>query len=60
MKFTLEVDLSQTADDPRDELGRILRYWAGAMKQLDDLGPGDRQDIYDFAYTKVGSWTITE
>ena len=53
VKFTLEVDLSQTADDPRDELG-------GAMKQLDNLGPGDRQDIYDSAYTKVGSWTITE
>ena len=25
------------------------------MKQLDGLTVGDRQDIYDSAYTKVGS-----
>jgi hypothetical protein len=43
----------------RGELGRILRYWGGAMKQLDCLAPGDQRDIYDSAYTKVGSWTVT-
>jgi hypothetical protein len=58
VKFTLEVNLAGMAD-PRDELGRIIRYWGGAMKQLDGLKPGDRQDIYDSAYTKVGSWTVT-
>jgi hypothetical protein len=58
VKFTLEVNLAGMAD-PRDELGRILRYWGGAMKQLDRLAPGDQQDIYDSAYTKVGSWAVT-
>jgi hypothetical protein len=27
------------------ELGRMLRYWGGAMEDLDDLAPGDSQDI---------------
>jgi hypothetical protein len=56
VRFTLEVDLSDMAH-PRDELGRILRYWAGAMKDL-ELAPGDKQDIYDSAYQRVGSWTV--
>ena len=58
VRFTLEVELPDVAD-PRAELGRILRYWGGAMKQLDGLRPGDRQDIYDSAYAKVGAWTVT-
>ena len=29
------------------------------MKQLDGLRPGDRQDIYDSAYAKVGAWAVT-
>jgi hypothetical protein len=58
MKFVLEVDLSHL-DDARAELGRILRYWAGAMKQLDNLSPGDGQDIYDSRYAKVGFWAVT-
>jgi hypothetical protein len=58
VKFVLEVDLRDDAD-ARTELGRILRYWGGAMKQLDGLVPGYQQDIYDSAYTKVGSWTVT-
>jgi hypothetical protein len=54
----LDVNLPDDAD-LRGKLGRILRYWGGAMKQLDCLAPGDQQDIYDSAYTKVGSWTVT-
>jgi aminoglycoside phosphotransferase (APT) family kinase protein len=58
VKFVLEVELTESAD-PRAELGRILRYWGGAMKQLDGLAPGQRQDIYDSGYAKVGSWAVT-
>jgi hypothetical protein len=58
VKFTLEVNLAGMAD-PCNELGRILRYWGGAMKQMDGLAPGDQQDIYDSASAKVGSWTVT-
>jgi hypothetical protein len=57
VKFTLEVDLSAMGE-PRDELGRILRYWGGAVKQLDGLKPGDGQEVYDSGYAKVGSWKV--
>jgi len=40
------------------ELGRILRYWGGAMKQV-ELKPGQEQDIYDSAYRPVGHWAVT-
>ncbi len=59
VQFVLEVDLSQTAGDLRTELGRILRYWGGAMKQLDDLESGHKQDVYDSAYNWVGSWAVS-
>ena len=29
------------------------------MKQFDHLEPGDSQDIYDSAYKRVGSWTVS-
>jgi hypothetical protein len=61
MRFVLEVDLPDGAGDRRaaDELSRILRYWAGGVRQL-ELGPGAAQDIYDSAYAKVGSWRIID
>jgi hypothetical protein len=58
VRFVLDVNLAEDAD-VRGELGRILRYWGGAMKQLDDLAPGDKQDIYDCAYNRVGLWTVS-
>lgn len=45
--------------DVSAEVGRILRYWGGAMKDLDDLEPGDKQDVYDAAYNRVGSWSVS-
>ncbi len=61
MKFVLEVDISNmTAEaEAATELGRILRYWAGAMKQI-ELEPGQGSDIYDSAYRHVGSWAVTD
>jgi hypothetical protein len=55
VRLTLEVDLSGMGY-PRDELGRIVRYWAGALKNV-DLTAGDKHHIYDAAYQRVGSWT---
>jgi hypothetical protein len=63
MRFVLEVDLAAgklTGEDRAAELGRILRYWAGAMKQMPPLAPGDRQDLSDSDYTVVGSWRVEE
>jgi hypothetical protein len=61
MRFVLEVDLPDAAADSSaaDELSRILRYWAGGVRQM-ELVPGVGTDIYDSAYTKVGAWRITE
>lgn len=41
-----------------DELGRVLRYWAGNLKHY-ELKPGDGSAIFDSAYREVGSWAIT-
>ena len=62
MRFVLEVDLETGAlagDRRGDELGRILRYWGGSMKQV-PLDAGARQDLYDSGYTRVGEWWIEE
>jgi hypothetical protein len=60
MRFVLEVDLDAgalTGETRGAELGRIMRYWGGAMKQL-PLNPGDRQELMDSAYTAVGEWRV--
>ena len=50
----LEVDLDTWAGDAAAELGRILRYWDGAVKQI-DLSQPQSQDLYDSTYaTPVG------
>ena len=62
MRFVLEVDLTAGAlagEDRAAELGRILRYWGGSMKQV-ELSPGARQDLYDSTYVAVGSWRIED
>ena len=60
MRFVLEVDLDAGAlggERRAEELGRILRYWGGSMKQV-TLDAGTRQDLYDSDYTLVGSWRV--
>jgi hypothetical protein len=60
MRFVLEVDLEAGAlagDDRGAELGRILRYWGGALQDV-PLEPAAREDLYDSAYAKVGVWWV--
>lgn len=57
MKFVLEVDLDAVRDAPPEELGRILRYWAGNVKHY-PLTAGSGETIMDSAYSPVGSWRI--
>jgi hypothetical protein len=62
MRFVLEVDLDAGAmpgEKRAEELGRILRYWGGSMKQV-ALDAGAHQDLYDSGYTRVGEWRIEE
>ena len=37
--MTLDIDLDALSGDHATEIGRILRYWGGAMKQLDLTQP---------------------
>jgi hypothetical protein len=60
MRFVLEVDLDAGAlagEDRAAELGRILRYWGGSMKQV-ALEPGARQELMDSAYAPGGEWRV--
>jgi hypothetical protein len=62
MRFVLEVDLDAGAlagEHRAEELGRILRYWGGAMKQV-PLETGSRQDLMDSDYTAGGTWRIED
>ena len=62
MRFVLEVELEAGAlagENRAAELGRILRFWGGSMKQV-ALSPGARQDLYDSGYAPVGSWRIED
>jgi hypothetical protein len=59
VKFILEVDMTRVQGDPGAELGRILRYWGGAMKDI-ELTEGATQALYDSAYQQVGRWIVTE
>jgi hypothetical protein len=62
MRFVLEVDLDAGAlagGDRAAELGRILRYWGGAMKQV-PIEAGSRQELYDSGYTAVGQWRVED
>jgi hypothetical protein len=61
MKFVLEVDLDGMTSDgvAGKELGRILRYWAGAVQQV-ELKPGQGSAVYDSAYREVGRWSVTD
>jgi hypothetical protein len=53
MTLTIEINLAQLPDPKRAELGRILRYWGGAAKQLDLTAPFE-QPLMDSAYRPVG------
>jgi hypothetical protein len=61
VKFVLEINLADMALDGEagQELGRILRYWGGAMRQV-ELKPGSGSAIYDSAYREVGRWIVTD
>ncbi|WP_029150808.1 hypothetical protein [Microbacterium indicum] len=58
MKLTIEIDLDSIADDPAAEGGRILRYWAGALGQM-DLSAEAEYPLMNAAYdAQVGTLRI--
>jgi hypothetical protein len=58
VRFVLEVDMAGFGDQTGAELGRILRYWGGALPKM-ELTDGTAQAIYDSQYREVGRWTVT-
>ena len=52
MKLTIEIDLDQLPEPKAAELGRILRYWGGAAKQLDPTAPFE-EPLRDSGYQPV-------
>lgn len=57
MRLILDVDLDAFDGDEGAEVGRILRYWAGAAAQL----PFDQSvshDLMDSRYRTVGTFRI--
>jgi hypothetical protein len=53
MHMTLDIDLDALTGDHATEIGRILRYWGGAMKQLDVTQPMEHE-LSDSEYKIVG------
>lgn len=54
MHLTLEIELDSLTGDPATEIGRILRYWGGAMTQLDLTAPLEHE-LSDSEYKNVGT-----
>lgn len=52
--MTLDIDLDALTGEHDAEVGRILRYWGGAMKQLDLTQPFEHE-LSDSEYQVVGS-----
>lgn len=59
MRFVIDIDLDAVTGTPEEEVGRILRYWAGALKQM-KLGAGTDLELMDSTYTPVGHLRVTD
>ncbi|KQS00667.1 hypothetical protein ASG12_07325 [Williamsia sp. Leaf354] len=57
MRLILDVDLDALDGDAAAEVGRILRYWAGAAAQL-PLDQAVSHDLMDSQYRAVGTFRI--
>ena len=53
----LDVDLDALDGDAAAEVGRILRYWAGAAAQL-PLDQAVSHELMDSQYRAVGTFRI--
>lgn len=49
----MEIDIDKLPGQRSDELGRILRYWAGAARDL-DLATASEHPLMDSGYHEVG------
>ena len=59
MHFVIDIDLDAVTGNPEHEVGRILRFWAGALKQM-ELVPGIEHELSDSEYQVVGHLRVTD
>lgn len=59
MRFVIDIDLDAVTGTREEEVGRILRYWAGALRQM-ELGAGTEFELMDSTYTPVGQLRVTD
>jgi hypothetical protein len=59
MRLVMDIDIDALKDKPEEEVARILRYWAGALPQM-DLATVTDQVLMDSAYRPVGHLRVTE
>lgn len=55
VKLSIEIDLASMPSDTAAETGRILRYWAGAMDQMDLSTPAEFPLMNSSYDTQVGT-----
>ncbi len=58
MRFVIDIDMDAIPQRTPHEIARILRYWAGALPQM-DLSPGVEQELMDSSYSPVGLLRVT-
>ena len=58
VRLEIVIELERVPEPKDAEVGRILRYWAGAAKQM-DLGVETEQPLMDSGYQPVGTLRIT-
>jgi len=59
VRLVIDIDLDRLPNDQGNEASRILRYWAGALPQL-DLAQAAEHTLMDSDYQPVGSLQLME
>ncbi|HET6651985.1 MAG TPA: hypothetical protein VFH10_05030 [Nocardioides sp.] len=58
MRFVIDIDMDAITGGAPQEIARILRYWAGALPQM-ELTTGVEQELMDSSYSPVGHLRVT-
>lgn len=59
MRLVVDINVDDIKGDAQDEIGRILRYWAGAMTQI-ELTSGTEHQLMDSSYSPVGTLRLID
>jgi hypothetical protein len=59
MRLVIDIDMDAVTGELEREVARILRYWAGALSQM-DLTPGTDEVLMDSTYSPVGHLRISD